>query len=186
MDGYEDDRPSDCQAREAPLNKDHEQEFAGFASGAMPALSRVAWLLVLDQHDADDLLQEALARVYARWPTISGRGFDPYSYTRRVLVNLRTDRWRARRNRVLAESAWQRRRPPQGRDTADTAIEQADLVMLLSRLSERDRAILALRYVLDLSVDETADTLNISPAAVKMASSRAISRLRTQWKELSR
>ena len=61
-----------------------------------------AWFLVGNTHHAEDLAQEALARTYAAW---SRARRDPLAYTRRVLVNVKTDTWRRRRREVLIDRA---------------------------------------------------------------------------------
>src|SRR5256886_17659005 len=58
-------------------------------------LHRVAYLLTADSGQAEELTQDALARTYAAWRRI--RNDYAYAYARRVLVNLHTDWWRARR-----------------------------------------------------------------------------------------
>ncbi len=84
--------------------------FEDFVAAAGQDLGRLAWILTLDQEDAAELVQEALARTYARWTVIRNNGGDdPFPYVRRTLVNLRTDRWRRRGRRHDAETLWSAR-----------------------------------------------------------------------------
>src|SRR5688572_12888363 len=76
-----------------------DAEFAAFVRTHETTLLRTAWLLVGDRHQAEELTQRALVRTYAAWSR--ARTPDPLAYTRRVLVNLRTDTWRRRRREVL-------------------------------------------------------------------------------------
>jgi len=154
--------------------------FDDFVRSAAGDLGRVAWVLTLDRDDAADLVQEALARALARWPRIWASGEDPFPYVRRILVNLRTDQWRRRQHRQSAERRWVGRAPVAGveADPAHVARDDEFLGSALASLTERQRRVVALRYLQDLSIEDTAATLGISQAAVKMAASRALVALR--------
>src|SRR5690349_20479051 len=69
-------------------------EFTAFVARAQQRLSRVTVLLSGNRATAEDLVQEALIRTYLSWGKVPPDG--AYSYTRRILVNLNTDRWRRR------------------------------------------------------------------------------------------
>lgn len=84
------------------MRQSYEQEFATFFDDASPRLLSAAWFLTGDQHTAEDLVQEALARTYARWAKV--RGGQPLAFARRVMVNLHTDTWRKRRREALPTS----------------------------------------------------------------------------------
>ena len=73
-------------------------EFDDFVRRASPQLLRTSFLLVRDRGHAEDLLQEALVRTARHWHTA---GAAPEAYTRRVIVNLAADRWRARQSRPV-------------------------------------------------------------------------------------
>ena len=60
-----------------------------------PSLLRTAWLLTGDAHDAQELTQAALVKTYVAGGRV--RDGEGLAYARRVLVNHRTDRWRATR-----------------------------------------------------------------------------------------
>ena len=96
-----------------------DEEFAAFMTGSQGDLLRTAWLLVGDAHRAEELAQESLARTYAAW---SRARRDPLAYTRRVLVNLRTDAWRRRRREVLMAPD----RVPDRASADDGAVEHRD------------------------------------------------------------
>ncbi|WP_154795797.1 SigE family RNA polymerase sigma factor [Occultella kanbiaonis] len=159
-----------------------DSEFEDFVRTSSRDLARFAWVLTLDRDEASDLLQEALARTYARWPTLSRSQGDPYPYVRRILVNLRTDRWRKRQRQHEAEALWSSRSSRDHHTAPDPGSSPDDgafLAAALSGLTTRQRRVVALRYLEDLSVEETATTLGMSQAAVKMAASRAATHLRT-------
>jgi DNA-directed RNA polymerase specialized sigma24 family protein len=81
---------------------DTDVEFAAFMSRSTPALARTAWLLCGDTHLAEEPVQQALVKTYLAWP--KARQGEPLAYARRVLANLRIDRWRRRRREVLMAS----------------------------------------------------------------------------------
>ena len=160
-----------------------EAGFSAFVESAGPSLLRAAWLLTLDSHDAQDLAQEALARTYAQWGRIWRDGEDPYPYARRILTNLRTDRWRRRQTRLNAERRWGQRahRPELSPETSAVDADQAR--RMLSALSPFQRRVLVLRHLEDLSVETTARILGSTNAAVKMAASRGLAQLRLNDQE---
>jgi RNA polymerase sigma-70 factor (sigma-E family) len=151
-----------------------EEGFLVFAAARSGPLFRSACVLCSgDEHLAQDLVQETLGRLYARWSRI--RQVDnPAAYAQTVLVRTYLTYRRRRSSEELPTSAVP--------DVATTAEVDAPLrVTLLSamgRLSSKDRAVLLLRYWEDRSVEETADILQIRPGAVRNRSMRALERLR--------
>jgi RNA polymerase sigma-70 factor (sigma-E family) len=122
-------------------------EFAGFVTGTQARMVRLAELLTGDRGRAEDLAQEGYAKAYAAWRRI--RGGNPEAYVRRCIVNANTDWWRRRssheQSRLLV---------PDHPALADPAGDVAarDLVLrALARLTRRERAVLALRFYLDLT-----------------------------------
>ena len=150
-----------------------DEGFAAFMAARQAELLRTAWLLVGDAHRAEELTQEALARTYGAWPRAR---LDPLAYTRRVLVNLRTDTWRRRRREVLMAPE---RLPDHGR-TDDGGVDERDqLSRVLCVLTARQRRVVVLRYLLDLPDAEVAADLGISLGTVKSTGSRALALLRS-------
>ena len=62
-------------------------EFTEFAVARTPTLFRTAYALTGDWHRAEDLVQEALGRLYVKWSRVS-RADDPAAYARTTLVRL--------------------------------------------------------------------------------------------------
>ncbi|WP_289019187.1 SigE family RNA polymerase sigma factor [uncultured Ornithinimicrobium sp.] len=151
----------------------HEQEFEAFFDDASPRLLAAAWLLTGQQHTAEDLAQEALARTYARWPRV--RGGNPLAFARRVMANLHTDRWRKHRREVLTDDA------PETSHVTDS--RTVDLVRALRALSPRERECVVLRHYLDLSEKQTAEALRISVGSVKSYTMHGLRGLRAQLLE---
>lgn len=148
-------------------------DFDDFVRVASPGLLRTAYLLSGDRGHAEDLLQTALLRTARRWPAASR---EPTAYARRVLVNLSKDRWRSRGRRPV-EHGVVGLEP--GYEAADAEIVlRHTLVPLVLSLPARQRAVLALRFFDDLSVEETADALGCSAGTVKSQTHDALNRLR--------
>lgn len=149
-----------------------DQEFEAFVLAAWPRLRRAAYLLSHDSHEAEDLVQQALARSYARWSHVRREG--AYSYVHRALVNTYIDSTRRRRPvpvEHVGEVATHR----------DDAVEdRSELVELLAPLTPRERAIVVWRYYLDTPEREVAERLGVSPGTVRSTASRALARLRAE------
>jgi RNA polymerase sigma-70 factor (sigma-E family) len=149
-------------------------EFTEFVLGCQGKMVRLAELLTGDRGRAEDLAQDGFAKAYAAWGRI--RGGDPAAYVRRCIINANTDWWR-RRARLEQPSS----QLPEGSDhidLADAAVARDLVLRALSKLTGRERAVLALRFYLDLSEVQIAQELGISPGTVKSAASRALGKLR--------
>lgn len=152
-----------------------DAEFAEFMAASMSALHRSAFLLCGDAHRADELTQHALERTYRAWPR--AREGDPLAYARRVLMNLRIDGWRRTRREVLADP-----HELAEQDTAWTDPDHADrdeVLRALLALPVKQRRVVVLRYLLDLSEAQIAAELDIPLGTVKSTGSRALVSLRT-------
>lgn len=148
-------------------------EFTSFMLAHQAELLRTAWFLVGDASRAEELTQHALTRTYAAW---SRARRDPLAYTRRVIVNLRTDTWRRRRRETLVPGTG----VPDQIAAQDTGVENRDEISrLLDALSPRQRRVVVLRYLLDLPESDVANELNVSVGTVKSTASRALAVLRT-------
>ncbi len=152
---------------------DRDAAFTAFVEQATPSLLRTAWLLTGNHHIAHELVQAALVRTYVAWPRV--RPETALAYTRRILVNERTDRWRRHGAELMVAA------PPESATTAGSATEDRDIVVrLLATLPEQQRKVVVLRYYTDLSEQATADALNISVGSVKSAASRGLATLRAE------
>lgn len=156
-----------------PLTRD--QEFTAFVVDHRSTLLRAAWLLVGDAHRAEELAQHALERTYVAWPR--ARDGNPLAYARRTLVNLRTDSWRRRRREVLVEPTELADNAPR-HDDPERLGDRDRLTRALQSLSERQRRIVVLRYLMDLPEAEVAADLGVSVGTVKSTASRALAELR--------
>ncbi|HVT70064.1 MAG TPA: SigE family RNA polymerase sigma factor [Trebonia sp.] len=161
-----------------------DEEFDSFMRGRWPAMVRLAYALTGDLGHAEDVAQAAFARAYASWGRVRRAG-DPDAYVRRIVVN--ANRSRFRRPRVpeelrgdLTEILSSQRSGGQWREPEDAqALEDREaLLAALCSLGPRQRAVIVLRYWLDLSEAQTAAALNCSVGTVKSQASRALATLR--------
>ena len=160
-----------------------DRQFDAFVTTNLDGLVRTAYLIVWDEHEAEDLVQECLFRVARRWTRIS-RMQHPLAYARRVLVNVALDdaKRRSRRGAELdgATGAIDAmvRGPAAETPAIDRLDTRAELVSALAALGPRQRAVLVLRYFLDLTEADTAQALGCSVGTVKSSSAKALARLR--------
>jgi RNA polymerase sigma-70 factor (sigma-E family) len=152
---------------------DREVELREFVSARGAALSRAAYLLTGDHQAAEDLVQETYVVLVRRWQK-SG-AVDPEAYVRRILYSRFVDGWRRRR---LVELPWASPPDAPGDDEAGTATDRLTLRKALTRLTPKQRAVLVLRFYEDLSEQQAAAALGISPNTVKSQTRVALQRLR--------
>jgi RNA polymerase sigma-70 factor (sigma-E family) len=157
---------------------DVSADFDEFVAARSSRLLRTAFLLTRDHALAEDLLQTALAKAWFSWSRID----DPEPYVRRILVNTYSSWWRRRWN---GEHAYAEPPPePSGGasgepgDGSGGADQSHDLWTAMGRLPRRQRAVVVLRYVEDLTEAETARILGISVGTVKSQTSKALAKLR--------
>ena len=145
-------------------------DFADFYREAKDECLRTVVISTGDQEQAQDLVAEAFARACASWRKVS-RHPNPKAWVVRTALNVRIDRWRSRRHELPLTQPMDTIMRDQ--DPADPAV-----IAAVRRLPERQRQVVALRLLLDLDTETTAETLGISPGTVKAHLSRAVAALR--------
>ena len=154
-----------------------EQGFDAFYQAAFPRLVGQLGLVTGDLAEAEDLVQEALARASARWSRL--RTYDvPEAWVRRVALNLAADRTRRLRRKLAALA---RIGPP---PLVPPFSEDALVVAAALRtLPLAHRQVLVLHYLADLSVDQIAGELGIPSSTVRGRLARARRVLASQLNE---
>jgi RNA polymerase sigma-70 factor (sigma-E family) len=153
-----------------------EQEFEEFAIARTPHLYRSAWLLCGDRHQAEDLVQETLAKVYVRWRRPLSSSIDnPAAYAQTTLTRTFLS---AKRRRSSTELPYADLPDQSVADTTSASDVRLALRDALAELSPADRVVLVLRYLDDLSVEEVAARMGTSAGAVRSRSLRALERIR--------
>ena len=133
-----------------------EDSFEDYVRASGPRLKRLAFLLTGDLGEAEDLLQSAYAKVMPHWSRVSAYE-APDAYLRRVMVSIRTSRWRRSRGRekLVPEVP---ERAIGYTSLGDTVVETQVLLAALRTLPDRQRAAVVFRHWCDLSGAETAET----------------------------
>lgn len=156
-----------------------DPDFEAFVVANLDGLRRTAYLIAWDEREAEDLVQECLLKVARRWRRV-GTMDQPLAYARRVLIHLalRGAGRRARRRAELSVAPAEL-----GSEAAALAgLEtREELLQALAQLPPRQRAVIVLRYFLDLTEAETARALGCSTGTVKSNSSKALAHLRVAF-----
>jgi RNA polymerase sigma-70 factor (ECF subfamily) len=148
---------------------------------------RTAYLIARNGADAEDATQDAFVKAYYALDRFrSAEPFRPW-ILRIVSNEARNRRRSAGRRERLALRVVERRGPGDAAPSPDAAAiaqeTRRTLVGALEMLPERDRDVIACRYLLELSEAETATTLGIRPGTVKSRLSRGLARLRRELPE---
>ncbi len=154
--------------------------FEAFVRANSADLLALAISLCRDRQQAEDLVQGALVGAFERWPSI--RRGEELRYLRRSIVNGHISRWRRVGRREYSIDL----------HVADVVADphravdlRMDLVAQLRRLPARQRAVLVLRYLCDLSDEEISATLGTGKASVRSNAHRGLARLRAMHEQRS-
>ncbi|HWH27735.1 MAG TPA: SigE family RNA polymerase sigma factor [Mycobacteriales bacterium] len=156
-----------------------DDDFDALYRVGAPRLVRQLLPLVRDRQEAADVVQEAFARAYARWSTVSG--YDaPEAWVRSVAVRLAVSRWRRHRNSLVA---WRRHGAPD--DLPGASPDAVALVAALRRLPEVQRVAVVLHHLVDLSVEQVAAETGVPTGTVKTRLARGRAALALLLREQS-
>ena len=156
---------------------DADQAVTQLYAAHYASLVRLGALLLRDVGAAEDVVQDAFVAMHGRWSRLR-EPHKAHAYLRQAVVN------RAR-SALRHRGVVSRHRPEPAPDApgADRDVlrheQRSQVLAALDALSERQREVLVLRFYLDLSEAQIADTLGISRGAVKSHASRGAAALRT-------
>ena len=138
---------------------------------------RTAYLITGSAAEAEEAAQEGFVRAWLALRRFrQGAEFRPWLLT--IVANEARNRVRSRRRRdglterAAQELAWQAPAAAAS-ETGDNRLRDA-----LAALPERDRSVIACRFLLDLGEEETAAVLGVARGTVKSRTARALERLR--------
>jgi RNA polymerase sigma-70 factor (sigma-E family) len=157
------------------MEQSRAEGFDGFVAARWSALFHLACLLVGgDRHRAEDLLQEAMVKLWFAWPRIGEEAPEPY--VRKILA------------RAAARSArrrWWGERPVEHLpdraevdDVSASVAERSRLEAALAQLPPAQRAAVVLRYYQDLPDKQVAEVLGCPVGTARSHASRGVARLR--------
>jgi RNA polymerase sigma-70 factor, ECF subfamily len=149
---------------------------------------RTAYVITRSAAEAEDAAQDAFVKAYRALASFR-TGAEPRPWLLRIIANEARNRVRSagRRQRLelrLVEGFRQGDAAPSPEAAAVSADERRRLIGLVNELEENDRLIIASRYFLELSGEETAAALGIPEGTVKSRLSRALSRLRERFERV--
>lgn len=157
--------------------RDDGDDGAGYAAvyaAHRAYVTGLAYLLLGDAHQAEDVAADAFAKVYPRWRR--GDVHDARAYLRRAVAN----EARSKLRRRYLERAVAARRTGDGRGSRshdEVAADRSDLWHALAQLPPAQRTVLVLRYFEDLPEREIAEVLGCSLGTVKSRAARGLARL---------
>lgn len=175
-----------ARAPRKPAAEDASSAVAALFVGHHRRLVGLAALLVDDRQTAEDVVQEAFAGLHRRWHRLR----DPeaaVAYLNQAVVNGGRDTLRRRRRAGTAVL----RLVPRSEELASAehdAVRHQDADRLwtaVTALPTRQRQVLVLRYYLDQSESEIAETLGVSRGSVKRHASRGVAALARAWEDPS-
>lgn len=153
------------------MSPEHLEEFRIFVTGSQGHLRRSAYVLCGDWHLAEDIVQSAYHRVFRAWHRV--RVVDmPDAYARRIVYRCFLDSRKWQRESATLDGLAERPAPVGDADVRLTVLAA------LAGLAPRTRAVVALRYWEDQSIEQTAAVLGMSPGTVKSLSARGLAQLR--------
>ena len=158
----------------ATLVRDHEE-----------TAFRIAYVICGNAADAEEAAQEAFVKAYRALGRFrSGEPLRPWLLA--IVANEARNRRRSagRRAALVLRAAGEGRPSGEAAPSPEAALlageRRSQLLAALSTLNERDRTVVACRYLLELSEAETAAALGVRPGTVKSRLSRALDRLREE------
>jgi RNA polymerase sigma-70 factor (sigma-E family) len=151
-------------------------DFAEFYRRSKDECLFAVLMSVGDQDIAQDLVAEAFARAWASWRAVSQHP-APAAWVVRTALNTNISWWRRRRREVAIPDPGLVADLAVADGAADSSLDPR-IMSALMRLPARQRQVVALRLLLDLDINCTAQVLGIAPGTVQAHLGRAIASLR--------
>lgn len=148
-----------------------DPDFEEYFVARAQRLRRLAYAMCGDWHEAEDIVQATFIRLYRHWRKVRHESVD--AYTRRILTNVFLSGKRKHRREDTTASPPDREAPRE-RDSAD----RLDIAAALAELTPRQRAMVVLRFMEDMSITDVAVVLGVAEGTVKSQTARGIQSLR--------
>jgi RNA polymerase sigma-70 factor (ECF subfamily) len=169
---------ADDAALVARLAAREEAALAEVIAAHAAVLHRIAWRMLGDPHEAEDVAQEALLRLWDKAPTLTDRDMRLGAWLKRVAVNLSIDRLRAGRRQSGEEVPECADEAPLADAVLEAGEEGARARALIAALPERQRAAIILTYYEELANAEAAGIMGMNIKAFESLLHRARAALR--------
>lgn len=141
---------------------DLDRDFDAFYAATHRRTIGQIYALTGNLHEAEDCTQEAYARAWQRWASLSSEHGAPEVWVRVVATRLAVSSWRKAVNRLAAHRRQQRVAQVPGMNPDHLAV-----VAALRRISADQRLAIVLYHYAGLTVEEIANETGASPSAVK-------------------
>lgn len=146
-------------------------EFEEFFANHYSVVERSIALTIGDRARAEEVTQEAFARAFRRWRSVSTMD-RPVAWLYVVALNAERSRWRREQNAPSPEPV------ETSTDHSGAVVTTMMLREAIVRLPPRQRAAIVLRYLADLSIAEVARTMGVADGTVKATIHHALKSLR--------
>lgn len=156
-----------------------EERFFALYRPEAGRMYRTAWAILGNEADAGDALQEATIRAYRAFDQLKGGAQAFPFWMRRILVNTCTQILRKRMRVIPVERPEDYSEEQAAPDTADIPFG-SEVWEAVRALDERYRAVVVLRFLNDMSLEEIATALDIPLGTVKSRLHTALKQLRSQ------
>lgn len=153
------------------MGQTKDADFNEYFTARVQRFRRLAFGMCGDWHGAEDLVQATFIQLYRHWRRVRPDTVD--AYARRILLNAFLTGRRKRGKELVTSSPPEQAAPP-GHDSH----ERIDLERVLNDLTPRQRAMVVLRFLEDLSVAEVASLLGVAEGTVKSQTARGVEALR--------
>lgn len=154
-----------------------EREYVDYVRASLTWLRRSAYRLCGDAHRADDLVQQAITKLYVNWRRARAAA-NTDAYVQQILARVYLDERRLRWAGVALHASVPEVSRAQAQEPGRRAEDQATLRAALDRLPRRLCEVLVLRFVFDMSVEDVARVLRRSTGTVKSQTARGLASMR--------
>lgn len=165
---------------EVTRERDRDRELTALFLDHYDPLRRLAYVMLGDGQQAEEVVMEAFAKAMTKWNLFS-RAEHPHAYMRQIVVNLCRSKIRRfvleRKVTEMFKHDEERREPVPGVEAHGLNMDVWAAVM---KLPERQRACVVLRYLEDMTEPEVAEVLNVPVGTVKSQLNRARGKL-SKW-----
>jgi RNA polymerase sigma-70 factor (ECF subfamily) len=143
-----------------------------------PILFASAYRLLNNEWEAEEVVQEVLLRVLTNTSLLKDEPDEMQRFLKRIAINMSIDHLRQRR---IEWEDWDDNLVTQTEESTETVMirqeHMAQLHTAIAMMSERDRTVLLLSLVEELTTEDMSKVLGIKPSSVRSQLSRAKQRL---------